>query len=172
MRRWCVAALLVVGCGRISFDPVGASMDGDAPPGDGLVAGDALTGDASSVGCADNDIGSTLGPNVASGTTTGQGDDYSGCSGDASDLTFGWVAPATATFRIDLCASPSGFDSVLSVLNGSCTGTELACDDDSCGGIGPSRLTVDLVAGQAVVIVVDGDFSGDTGTYQLAIMQL
>ena len=61
---------------------------------------------------------------------------------------------------------------MLSVRNASCTGTELACDDDSCGGIGPSRLTVSLSAGQPVVIVIDGDFSGDTGTYQLAIEQL
>ena len=157
-----LSTIILVGCGRISFESVGGSEV--VPDGDATVVG---------VACADIDLGSALGPNVASGTTAGETDEFDRCSGDGVDVSFGWFAPATGSFQIDLCASPGDFDATLSVRNGSCTGTELACDNSSCGGVSaPPRLTVDLTAGQAIVIVIDGDGSNDTGTYQLAVTRL
>src|SRR5688500_16495522 len=156
-----LTAIILVGCGRIAFDSVDGSEA--VPDGDATVVG---------VACADIDLGSALGPNVASGTTAGETDEYDRCSGDGVDVSFGWFAPVTGSFQIDLCASPDEFGATLSIRNGSCTGSELACDNDSCGVIAPPRLTVDLTAGQGIVIVIDGDSANDTGRYQLAITRL
>jgi hypothetical protein len=64
-----------------------------------------------------------------------------------------------------LCASQASWDSVLSVRDGSCTGSELACSDDDCGQQG--RVALDLTRGQGIVIIVDS--FDDDGRYQLAI---
>ena len=51
------------------------------------------------------------------------------CGGDAApDVTFAWVAPEAGTYTID--TMDSGFDTVLYVLDGTCGGAELACNDD------------------------------------------
>lgn len=139
MRGLELVVALAAGCGRIGFD----SLGDDAQPHDGAI-GDGAPNDGATIACVDMSLGSAVGPNVASGTTVGKGSQFEGCSGDGPDLSFGWIAPAAGTYRIDLCASPSGYDSTMAVLDGSCSGTELACDDDGCGGIGPSRLTVTL----------------------------
>lgn len=174
---WAIA--LCTACGRIGFDPSGEAGGNSGERDDSGVstAGDPdARGDAQlpMIGCADVNLGSMLGTNVSTGTTAGKGNDLSGCSGDGDDLTFGWFAPATATYRIDTCASASNLDTVLYVRNGSCTGTQLACDDDSCGGgIGiQSRVAVNLTAGQGIVIVVDELFPTGGGNYQLAITQM
>lgn len=169
--RWSL--LFAAACGRIGFEPVGGDTHGDAR--DALADGAGASGDSSTmptIPCADTNLGSALGPDVASGSTTGTGNDTVACGGDGPDVTFGWFAPATASYRIDLCASDMTFDTLLYVRDGSCTGAQLACNDDACGlgGI-QSRVTVPLTAGQGIVIVVDSVFPV-TGSYQLAITQL
>jgi len=180
---WPVALCLASACGRIGFDPHGGDDpgggNGDGGNGDGgNSAGDgAITiddGGNKTIPCANQNLGSALGASVAAGSTSGQGNDYAGCSGDGNDVTFGWFAPATASYRIDLCASDPQLDSVLYVRNGSCTGTQLACNDDACGGAAGilSRVTVSLTEGQGIVIVVDELFPTGGGNYQLAITQM
>lgn len=169
--RWSL--VLAAACGRIGFDPVGGESSGDARGGTG--DGATTTGDGASmptIGCVDVNLGSALGANVAAGTTNAAGNDSALCSGDGPDVSFGWFAPATASYTIDLCASDMSYDTLLYVRNGSCTGTQLACNDDACGlgGI-QSRVTVSLAAGQGIVIVVDSVFPV-AGNYQLAITQL
>jgi hypothetical protein len=179
-----VVVALLTACGRLGFDPVagqGAGMgDGSVPGdgvGDGAVAnGDGMGSDAAMmpmIACADMNLGSALGPNVASGSVNNAGNQYQGCSGDGNDVTFGWFAPAAGNYRIDLCGSQQSWDSVLSVRDGSCTGSSLACDDDSCGGAAglQGRVTVTLTAGQGIVIIVDS-LAPQNGNYQLAITQL
>jgi hypothetical protein len=147
--------MVVAACGRIGFDPAG----------DGGASLPTLP-----LACADMNLGSAIGAPVASGSTANMGNDYRGCRGaDDNDVTFGWIAPATGRYQFDLCASQPSWDSALSIRDGSCNGRQLACGDDECGGFGLQGLvTLDLAAGQAIVIVVDGAF-GEDGNYKLAI---
>ncbi|MCY1054351.1 hypothetical protein [Nannocystis sp. SCPEA4] len=83
-----------------------------------------------------------------------QGDDFSlSCGGvGGTDIGVVWTAPATARYQFDTIGST--FDSLLAVLEGTCSGKELACDDDSGGDL-TSKAQVDLVAGQTVTLVID-----------------
>lgn len=141
---------------------------GDDGPGDDDGSG------TSKIACADVNLGSAIGSSVAIGSTAGKANDYRGCGGDGNDTTFGWFAPAAGRYVIDLCGSEQTWDSVLDVRDGSCTGPHLACGDDECGGaIGvQARVTLDLAAGQGIVIVVDSAFPQDDGLYQLAITKM
>lgn len=172
-------SLLLAACGRIGFESAGTPADGSPGPGDsdGAPITDGTTtvdvpADAPMIGCADFNLGSALGRNLASGSTSGTGNDTSACSGDGPEVTFGWFAPATGSYRIDLCDSEELWDSVMYVRNAACNGTQLACQDDACGGFAglQPRITLDLVAGQGIVIFVDSQFP--EGNYQLAIEQL
>ncbi len=48
---------------------------------------------------------------------------------NAPDVTYQWTAPADGTYAISTFAS--AFNTILTVLEGGCTGSELACNDDS-----------------------------------------
>lgn len=179
MRRVCVV-VLIAACGRIGFDSLGDGMHRDANrlDGSGALAGDGGLFDAPAmtIACADQNLGSAVGPDVASGSTSGRPNQYTGCSGDGSDIAYGWFAPASGMFRIDLCASAPGYDTALAVLQDSCTGPQLACNDDgpgNCGGAPDlaSALTINATAGSGYVIVIDGQAPGG-GNYQLAITQM
>jgi hypothetical protein len=154
-----VVIVVVAACGRVGFE-VGDGGARDAPG----VPSDVATGDGPMVGCFDIDLGSAVGSNVAAGTTLGQVDDDQGCAGIGEDVSYAWTAPASGTYLAHTCGSL--LDTVLYVR--SCTGSVLACDDDSCGA--QSSLEITAVAGQRVVIVVDG--TGSAGQYQLSILGL
>ncbi|HEY5922022.1 MAG TPA: hypothetical protein VIV11_10150 [Kofleriaceae bacterium] len=158
-------------CGRIGFDPSGSSMPGTDGATDAATT--MLDGGAGVIPCADMNLGSAMGQRIAMGSTQAAGNDTSACSGDGDDVTIGWFAPVAATYRIDLCESNFGFDTVLYVRDGGCTGPQLACDDDSCGLVGiQAEVSVSLAAGQGIVIVVDGKTPVVGGNFQLAITQL
>jgi hypothetical protein len=144
--------------------------DTDAGPADaGTDAGPPKVPDAGppgALGCADLFIGSALGSPVATGSTRSMGNDYNQCTGISSDVAYGWVAPATARYTISTCGSD--FDTVLTALDGSCSGSTLRCNDDRCSW--QSSITLDLTAGAHVVIVVDG--LGETGDYELNVEQM
>ncbi len=175
------ASLLVVGCGRFGF---GDQPDARVKNTQGIIdaayydaagtkAIDApLPPDVGPASCANFDLGSALG-DVATGTTTGAGDHYQRCSAsDSPDVSYAWTAPATAKYELSLCNGPDqSFDSVLTVIDGSCNGAQLACNDDGCPTASNlSKLTVNLDAGQLVIIVVDG-FLEDSGKFTLSITQ-
>jgi len=61
----------------------------------------------------------------------------------------------------------SSFDSVLMVRGGNCSGTDLACDDQSGGG-GTSRVVLDDLAAGVYAAVVDG-WAANAGAYQLHV---
>lgn len=182
MRRWATFSVLLVGCGRSGFNAT--SEIGDAPlgklPGNfpdaayrdaaGTIGVDSpLAPDGGVASCADFDLGSSMGP-VANGDTRGATDKSSTCYGNGSpDLRYAWTAPATGAFTIDTCSGPDQhLDTSLVVLDGSCAGPQLACNDDACG-TWLSRVHVDLTAGQLVIIVVDGN--RDMGKFALSITQ-
>jgi hypothetical protein len=118
------------------------------------------------VACPDEDLGEAL-PASAVGSTLEEQNDFGGsCGGlEAPEATFLWSAPAPGTYRIDTIGST--FDTVLYVLQGTCEGPELACNDDTDEGV-HSSVNVDLAAGELVTIVVDG-FGIERGEYRVLV---
>jgi hypothetical protein len=115
--------------------------------------------------CADENLGSALGSPVITGSTGGQGNDFdAGCIGqDAADVAYVWTALVGGTYTFDTLGS--SYDTVLS-LREDCVGPELECNDDTV--MLTSQVTLDMVAGQSVLIVVDG-YGNSTGSFDLNI---
>lgn len=119
-------------------------------------------------GCVLTPLGSAVGMGIARGSTTGRSDAHSppiGCLDRANaspDALFAWTAPATGTYTFD--TTGSAFDTVLTVRSFSCTGPSLGCSDDiTAGMVTASRVSVALVAGQPVIVAIEGydSASGD-----------
>jgi hypothetical protein len=116
--------------------------------------------------CPQGDLGSLVQDGAATGSTEGAGDDLVGrCTFNrAEDATWAWTAPDDALYTFDTFGS--SYDTLLYVLDGSCAGAELACNDDTLGL--QSRVRVPLEQGQRVVLVVDG-YDRRSGDYVLNI---
>jgi len=144
--------------GMDSGTPMDAGTD-TAPPDVGVDAGP-----PTELACADEFLGSVIGSPVATGSTRGAGNDSSRCLGvGAEDVSFGWVAPTAGRYTFSTCGTR--FDTVLTVLDGTCSGPQLGCNDDRCGWA--SSITLDVADGQGLVIIVDGLF--ESGSYELNI---
>jgi len=104
-------------------------------------------------------------------TTATATDNYDGCwSSGARDVVYAFTPPSDMSVDISLCGS--SFDTVLYVYEGSCTGDEVACDDDGCASSDESQvLGVPLNAGTTYYIVVDGKDTPDDGNYTLSISE-
>lgn len=149
-------------CGNMTDDDCDMRVDCDDP--------DCAMNPLCVAPCPDADLGSRVGPSVAMGTTTGRPNSLTAtCGGMANspDIAYSWRAPSSGRFVIDTIGSD--YDTVLYVKNASCTGPELACNDDTSGLGLRSRVTIDVMAGQSVVIVVDGFGGGSSGSYVLNI---
>ena len=108
----------------------------------------------------------TTSPFTDSGSTLGRPDaNTPTCSNsNASDETFEFTAPAAGTYVFDTVGS--AYDTVLYALD-ACGGAELDCNDDAGFDL-TSQITLDLLAGETVIIVVDG-FAVDSGDYVLNV---
>jgi hypothetical protein len=90
----------------------------------------------------------------------------------APDRSFVFRAPAGGCYRIDTLdttglAQP--FDTLLYVRRGdTCTGAEIACNDNAAPGTVQSEVLVELELAQSVVIVVDGN-GGARGNFRLRV---
>jgi hypothetical protein len=117
--------------------------------------------------CPSVDLGSTV-PQTVTGTTAGGVDVLTpSCGGSGSaESTYSFTAPEDGTYVFDTFGS--SFNTVLHIHDGSCSGVTLACNNDASGA--QSRVSVDLTAGQTVVVVVDGYFS-TSGSYVLNVSQ-
>ncbi|MBI4951600.1 MAG: hypothetical protein HY908_06175 [Myxococcales bacterium] len=111
--------------------------------------------------CPARDLGSAV-PQTATDTTAGLAPARAGsCGGTGSpEASFLFTAPAAGAYAFDTAGS--AFDTVLYARGASCSGAELACNDEG-PGIGPaSQLVLLLAAGEQVVLFVDGKgASGD-----------
>lgn len=112
-------------------------------------------------------------PSVSiSGTTTcgtfGFGGASCGGGGDnAPDATFIYTAPAAGKYVLSTAGST--FNTVLSARLGTCTGTELACNDDVAAPTDQTSLaTLTLATGQSIIVAVDGA-GAESGLYTLHI---
>jgi hypothetical protein len=135
---------------RESFTPVSVSGNDDcsgahAISADGSVSGStaAMTDTATSAGCTTCEAG-----------------------GFDAWFTFTLSAPS----HVDIDTAGSSFDTILHVREGTCTGTEVACDDSSGPG-NASRLGLSLSAGTYYVIV-DGCRPTARGSYELTLTGL
>jgi hypothetical protein len=119
--------------------------------------------------CVDQDLGSSVGSPVASGTTVGQNEAMpQNCGGNgAVDFVLRFIAPAAANYQFNTTGST--YDTVLS-LHDTCGGAPLTCNDDSNGTL-QSTVNLAMAAGQQVLIAVSG-YSGATGNWTLNIIQM
>jgi lysyl oxidase len=120
------------------------------------------------------------------GTTSGTSALAASCaaeSGSAPEQLFRWVPALTGQATLSTCGAGTAFDTVLSVRQGDCTGTELACNDDTDGcGTGDtcaaashhgSSVSLAVTAGTTYTIAVDGfggSCGGSEGAFQLTIV--
>jgi hypothetical protein len=107
-------------------------------------------------------------PIAIDGQTLGASDARTGsCAGaDSPDIEALWTAPFEGLFSFRVV--DADFDPSLYLLDSSCDGPELACNDDSAGLL--PAVTAFLFAGQSVVVVVDGT-GGQAGKFVLQIDQ-
>jgi hypothetical protein len=88
--------------------------------------------------------------------------------GSHGEVVYELVAPDDGTYRFDTRGSEA--DTILQLLDGDCSGAELACNDDPDDGELSAQLEVPLVAGQHVLLVVDS-FDG-AGSYVLGVARI
>ena len=170
---------VVVLSGTSSYDTLGDLMLGFSAGSGGAVAAatvddifiDCINTETTAVGtcaCAeyDEDLGTTTGAAVSSGSTFGLGDDFSGSCGSVgiADTALLWTAPSAGCYTFD--TDGSDFDTVL-YLTDDCGTTESACDDDGLGIDNLSSLDKFFSAGESALIVIDGFDS--PGNYVLNI---
>ena len=123
------------------------------------------------VDMANNDLGSSMGMNVAMGSNIGMLDDSQGeCTmGTAGeDVNYWWTAPVDATYTFQ--TANSNYDTVV-YLKEDCLTDQWACNDDADfdNGDTSSMLEVDLTAGDSVTVVIDGYDEFAQGDYMLDI---
>jgi hypothetical protein len=124
-----------------------------------------LTVDRLTGTCPDEVLGPQPLPLVVMGSTATADEATAGsCGGLGSpDYAYLWTAPADGVYRFDTLGST--FDTVVYLLDGTCSGPQLACNDDSGGPTAAASAYLD--AGQVIVIVIDG--AGASGSFQLTI---
>jgi hypothetical protein len=119
--------------------------------------------------CASEVVDASQLPAVIELDTRRRGDLTKGscAQGAAAEYAVTFTAPHTGVFEFS--TDGSSFNTVLYVLDGSCAGRELACNDDAQAGTLSSWLAVSLESGQSVVVVVDG-YEGQEGAAKLQVV--
>ncbi|MCA9546468.1 MAG: hypothetical protein KC613_18815, partial [Myxococcales bacterium] len=108
--------------------------------------------------CADHDLGSRTGLNLAGGSAGGlNADDFQGRCGflDQEERAYRWVAPADGVYLFDTTHWRGQGDTTLYLLD-RCDGESLVCNMNPLIDHGGARLTVFLRAGDERLVVVDG----------------
>lgn len=163
-RRTCLEGLTECdgACVDLRADPQHCGACGNA-------CGPGRPCEAGACGCStepSEPLDATL-PQRVSGTTLDADDSrWPSCSGpDTGDQTFLFTAPLTGTYFFD--TRESNFDTTLAALSAD-TCAELACNDDDQGVW--SKLTLDLVEGESILVVVSGA-SGAEGDFTLRVTE-
>src|SRR5262245_50258562 len=109
------------------------------------------------------------------GTTSGTGTLAGSCGSSLSapERVYRWTPSSSGVATFQTCGSGTNYDSVVYVRSGSCTGSQLSCNDDgpcptSTSPYQGSRTTATVTAGQTYYVVVDG-YNGRRGTYALTV---
>lgn len=152
----------------LNIDGTENCSNGTDDDGDGAVDcfDSSCAGNASctSATCPDADLGSAVGDAVASGTLATADYTASGsCGGTGRDVAYTWTAPSAG--RYTFSAAGSEFNPVLYTRTGTCTGAQSSCNAATAGS---ATTTLDLTAGQDVVIYVDSTGTA-AGPFTLSI---
>jgi hypothetical protein len=150
--------------GSSTTDPTGATTDTGGSTGASTESSTGNVGD-----CPDTDLGSVVPQSFLLDTTLADDSFAPSCGGIGGlDQTFSFTAPAAGTYIFTTSRPSTVFDTTLYLLDGDCSGGELACSDDD--GTGAQSLAFfDMAADQTVVIVVDGFTAGAFGAAELYI---
>jgi hypothetical protein len=119
-------------------------------------------------GC-ESDPTTTISMPLTTGSTVGLSDFFEPACGfnSGADKTFLLEVPVTlSTLTVDTVGS--AFDTILSLKSAGCELTDLACDDNSGGVGGSSRMIRNNVAAGDYVFVVDG-YNNAQGNYALNV---
>jgi len=97
---------------------------------------------------------------ITSGASALSGSCAASASLNAPEQVFQWTPATSGTATIQTCGAGTAFDTVVYVLNGTCGGAEIACNDDACMADGDcfnsasqSKVQQQLAAGVHYVIV-------------------
>ncbi len=117
--------------------------------------------------CVEGILRPSVGNGLAQANTDVTGSDFEGsCGGvNTKDVAYQWMVPFTDFFVLD--TQGSNYDTVLYVLDDTCDGPELACNNDAEGSVS-SRIVAKFHEDQRVVVVLDGN-AGESGTAVLNI---
>ncbi len=118
--------------------------------------------------CVDNDIGSSVGAAVFSGSTSGAGNEFNRCGSSSSveDLVVRWTAPASGAVTFDTEVSATSDTYLIAASGGCASPTYLECDDDDGTGYW-STMTRTVAEGDVVFLALEA-YSG-TGSVTLNI---
>jgi hypothetical protein len=112
------------------------------------------------------------------GTTSGTSGLAGSCAdtGSAPERVFRWTPAASGVATISTCnGAATAYDTVVYLRQGTCSGAEVACNDDTAGCFTSepndhhaSRIAPNVVAGQTYFIVVDG-YAAGSGAFSLTV---
>lgn len=123
---------------------------------------------------ANNDCANAVdvGPGIVSGSTVASTRDGSGSCGGSNnspDVWYRYTATSPLQLTVETCTANPTYDTVLSLWS-DCpgSGSELTCNDDSCGL--QSRVSTNVIAGASILIRVAG-YNNATGTFSLNVIE-
>ena len=163
--------------GCVYFNNNAPCTDGNACTANDVCSAGACVGGNTAPSCSPCQAVATLPPNGGTfvGTTSGTGVLAGSCGSSlqAPERVYQWTPSSSGVATIHTCSGFTTYDTVLHLRSSSCTGQELACNDDApCATSGStnlgSRITRTVTAGQTYYIVVDG-YNGSGGTYALTV---
>ncbi|HWB79323.1 MAG TPA: hypothetical protein VG755_30385 [Nannocystaceae bacterium] len=124
-----------------------------------MTSADSTGSDTDTTMCAEAEIGQTLPTEIVTSTLTETDEMQGSCGGaGAPDIAFTFTAATAGLYTFDTVGST--LDTVLYILDGECSDTELACANDPATTF--SILVLELAAGQTVTLVVDGTTEAGT----------
>ncbi len=169
----CDASL---GCVR-SYNTLPCTDANACTTNDACAYGSCVGGDPGP-GCAPCSAVAVLPPGggVFTGTTSGGSTLVGSCfpgPTPSPERVFRFTPLTSGMATIETCGPQTTFDTILYARAGTCTGSQLACNDDSpCvtsnSAEEGSRLQIAVTAGQTYYVVVDG-YSGGHGAFQLKV---
>ena len=149
----------------------------DADPEDSLAdfpddPGCTSASDTTETDCIDSDPVVVISQPLTTGDTSTATHDFeldcsSSFSMGAPDIVHSLVVPGTLT-SLDLDTNDSGFDTVLAIRAGECTGADIDCDDEGGVTFGDSAISLTNVAPGTYYIIVDA-WSTSSGAYNLNV---
>jgi hypothetical protein len=156
-----------------------ACSDGNACTTNDVCNGGTCVGGTPGAGCTSCQGAATLPTEGGTflGVTTGISSLAGTCgsTGTSPERVYVWTPTASGQATISTCGDDTGYDTVVYVRQGTCAGSQLACNDDTAGcGTGEpndhhgSSVTVSVTAGTPYYIVVDG-YGGAQGQFALTV---